>query len=260
VDSRLRRSDSPQAPMATNRWGPCLMSHSTNYAPLVVEGDIIRYPLWRSWLGIGFGIFFGLQGIGTIVFGLFVVLGNRAPSPSPGFIVFLFGGGLVVIIFALAITLMCLWQIKDRPRWVIGPDQLQFVQGVSRVRLSIPYSNLAAVELCKPGWGIEPFIGLRLVYPELVKFYAGGAPLISHRIHQGFGYHWRITTAESDHSLSTVREMIQRRLAKWRAGASVLPTASLVLNPVTDVTASPNPLQQNFIPNDHDRTSPSNGL
>jgi hypothetical protein len=130
-----------------------------------------------------------------------------------------------------------LWKLKVW--WVIGADQMQCIQGARRVLVSIPYTNLAAVELCKRGKLDPPFLGLRLVYPQFLKDFAGGTPLTPN------GYHLIITAAESATPLPVVFERIQSRLLQWRAGASASPTSGPGPNPVTDITSSPD-LQEDF--------------
>jgi hypothetical protein len=152
--------------------------------------------------------------------------------------------GLFILIAGIVFFRFGWWQIRDRPRWVIGRDRVQFMDGDSRVRVYIPYTNLAAVDICKPRKGVAPFIGLRLVHPEVFKIYAGLRPLRARKIHQAFGYDECITQAESDLPLRVVLEMIQGRFLQWQA-ASGSHASSSAANPVTDITDSPS-VQEDF--------------
>jgi hypothetical protein len=223
------------------------MTQSVNDAPLAVDGDVIRRPVWHSWMLLGFGVYCTAVGLGVLAFVIFIWSRNGHAQPPRVLITFCVGTGIFSLAGGAFLFRFGLWYLIGRPRWVIGADQLQFIDGPARVRLAIPYANLAAAELSKPGMGVAPFIGLRLVYPELIKFYAGSMPVNARRRLARFGFHWWIAGNESEAPLPIVLEKIQRRFQQWKATASGSPASAPAPNPVTDVTAAPAP-QENFTP------------
>jgi hypothetical protein len=136
----------------------------------------------------------------------------------------------------LIATFIGLWQIKERTRWVVATDRLHFIDGTGKVRVCIPFADLAAVEMCWPSKNDAPFIGLRLLEPKLLKTYAGSSPLRYGEIHEDFGYDWCIAQADSQMPLRVVLEKVQVRLQQWHAGAPRPPSCGIAPSLVTKVT------------------------
>jgi hypothetical protein len=220
------------------------MTNSDHSAAAPVESDFIWWPIWHGWIIVAFSLFFAVVGFACIALAAWILLRPGPSGPFPG-LVFLFGGmGLFILVLGFVFFRFGWWQIKDRPRWVIGPDGLRFMDGVSRVRVYIPYTNLASVEICRPRRGAARFIGFRLVHPEVFKIYAGLRPLRARKLHQHFGYDECIGQAETDLPLGVVLEMIQGRFLQWQAASSSLASPSAV-SPVTDITSCPS-VQEDF--------------
>jgi hypothetical protein len=221
------------------------MSDSATDTPPAVDGYIVHPPMWRAWLLVIIGLPVLALSLGMIGLWLWMVFRNWPMAmPETAVTLCLLGIGSFNLLCFANVVHFGWWQIQNRPRWVVGADQLQFIEGASRVRLSIPYTNLDAASLVKPGMGLLPFIGLRLVYPALLKFYAGDTYWTQPNLHRRFGYHWRIASTESKVPLEIVQEKLRGCLQAWRS-ASASSVSAPAARTATNIASSP-PVQEDF--------------
>ncbi len=218
------------------------MQDVTTALPDIVDGDVVCRPAIRRWIFVVPGIFFTL--LAAFLLALIVLaFQTKKPTPQDAFAL-IFGLGslhLTMLLLGVGLIVRGLWHPKNRPHWVIGADQLQFVDGWSRVSVSIPFSNLAGAELYS-GIGFVPYIGLRLINPALLNSYANTRPLMYNILRpQHFAHNWIIASSESDIPLVDFLSKIQNRFEKWRACG----LGSAAPSPNTDVTTTPD-AQQNF--------------
>ena len=109
------------------------------------------------------------------------------------------------------------WALWRRPRVIVGADRLQVVEGRDTVKVEIMFVDVDVIELCKPGWGATPFIGVRFSKPKRCPPQILGQPTLARRNVEKLGYHWSITQMAAAEPLANVLEKIKRRLRTYHS-------------------------------------------
>src|SRR5688500_14837055 len=110
----------------------------------VESGDVIRPPRARAWLAVAIGLLAAASTLGAAA----LIAAARADDPPPAAeLVCLSGFGGLGLLTGLPVAAFGWWQLRRRPRWVLGADRMQYVVGAADVRVEIRYENLAAADL-----------------------------------------------------------------------------------------------------------------
>jgi hypothetical protein len=179
----------------------------------LIEGDLIAPPAWRNWAMIVFGLVaaglgFNLRELGRA----FVDIPNFADSDIALYL------GLALILVGMPVLLHGGTMLWRRPRYVIGADRLQSVEGRETVKFEIQYENLAAIEICKQNRVAAPFLGFRFHDADLYPAEMLGQKQVARDQLKKLGYDWHIPEAMSTEALLVVLDKIRERWRPYRSG------------------------------------------